>query len=186
MKKILLTTILFTTITLSADINKELKTEAKQAFMKMGKTLQANMKKNMKEGGAIQASHFCTQEATNIENEVNKHYKKNIKVKRVSLKYRNQKNTPTADEAKVLQEIQSKVNNHQKVPKMIIKKISKNSYKVYKPIFIKKKVCLVCHGTEQAIDKNAYKIIKEKYPKDMAIDYKDGDFRGAFIAEIVK
>ncbi len=186
MKKTLLLVALFSSLLLNANQNQDIKIQAKKAFMKMGKTLQANMKKNMKQGGAKQAAHFCSQEAVGLENKINKSYKNNIKVKRISLKYRNPKNAPTPDELKVLQEIQNRLTNHKKVPKMIVKKISKNSYKVYKPLFITKNVCLKCHGTDKTIDKNAYKIIKQTYTDDKAINYKKGDFRGAFVAEITK
>jgi hypothetical protein len=186
MKKIMLTTVLFGTMLLNANPNKEIKQEAKHAIMKMGKTLQMNMKKNMKKGGALKAAKFCSQKAMKIEYKVNKSYKKGVSVKRISLKYRNPKNAPTKDEAKVLEEIQNKVNNHQKVPKMIVKQLSDNTYKVYKPIFMAKKVCLKCHGTDKTRNKKAYKVIKETYPHDKAINYKKGDFRGAFVAEITK
>ena len=186
MKKTLLAIILLSSMLLNANTNKEIKLQAKQAFMKMGKTLQSNMKKNMKKGGPIKAANFCSQEAVNIEHKVNANYPKWIRVKRISLKYRNPNNAPSDDEAKVLKEIQDKVDNHQKVPKMIVKKISQHTYKVYKPLFIGKKVCLKCHGMKDIRDQKAYKIIKETYPQDKAINYKKGDFRGAFVAEITK
>ena len=187
MKRIILSMMLLLSATLlSAVTNKEIKLEAKTAIMKMGSTLKSHMKENMKQGGPLQAAKFCSQEAVKIEKEVNKSYKNGISVKRISLKYRNPDNKPTVDEAKVLEQIQNDVNEHKKVPKMIVKQISQHKYKVYKPIFINKNVCLVCHGDAQTRSDAAYKTIKEKYPNDKAIDYKKGDFRGAFVAEIIK
>ncbi len=187
MKKIILSVALITSSSLLiADSNKEIKQEAKIAIMKMGKALKTNMKKNLKAGGVLQAASFCLQNASEIEKKVNDSYPKGITVKRVSLKYRNPANKPSIDEEKVLKQIQSDVEAKKEIPKMIVKEVSKNSYKVYKPIFINKDVCLVCHGSKQVRDKEAYKLIKEKYPNDKAVDYKKGDFRGAFVVDIVK
>jgi hypothetical protein len=185
-KKTLFLSVLASATLLNATTYKEIKMEAKAAIMKMGKTLQSNMKKNMKAGGAIQAADFCSKKATDIEKKVNANYQKGVSVKRISLKTRNPNNMPKSDEKLVLEQIQNDFENGKKVPKMIVKHISKNKYKVYKPIFLEKKVCLKCHGDIKHRDKKAYKIIKEKYPHDKAINYNAGDFRGAFVVEIIK
>lgn len=171
---------------LSAASNQEIKQEAKAAMMKMGKTLKSHMKQNMKAGGPMQAATFCSSEASTLAKQVNESYPKGISAKRISLKYRNPEDKPTADEAKVLEQIQADVTAGKKVPKMIVKEIAKNSYKVYKPLFINKGICLTCHGDAQTRDPEAYKLIKEKYPNDKAVGYKQGDFRGAFVVTIIK
>jgi len=186
MKKVLITSILVGTTLLNATTTKEIKLEAKSAIMKMGKTLKSNMKKNMKQGGAIQAAQFCTQKATKLETKINSTFRDGLSVKRVSLKYRNPANKPTADEKAVLAKIQNDLQNNRKVPKMIVKQLSANSYKVYKPIFIAKKVCLKCHGDITTLSKGAYKVIKSKYPHDKAVGYQIGDLRGAFVVSITK
>ena len=187
MKKIILSMMLVAGATLlSAATNKEIKQEAKAAMMQMGKTLKTHMKQNMKAGGPVQAAKFCSEEASKLVAEVNKSYKEGVSARRISLKYRNPADKPTADEAKVLEQIQADIKAGKKIPKMIVKKITKNSYKVYKPLFIDKGVCLTCHGDVQVRDPEAYKLIKAKYPNDKAIGYKKGDFRGAFVVTIVK
>ena len=187
MRRIILPIMLLASASLlSAATNQEIKQEAKSAIMKMGGALKSHMKQNMKAGGPKQAAGFCLEEASNIAKKVNSSYPEGVSVKRVSLKYRNPANKPTADEAKVLEQIQSDVTAHKKVPKMIVKEIAKNSYKVYKPIFINKGICLTCHGDAQTRDPEAYKLIKAKYPNDKAVDYNQGDFRGAFVVTIVK
>jgi len=182
MKRIVLPMMLLASASLlSATTNKEIKQEAKHALMKMGGALKSHMKANMKAGGPVQAAGFCLKEASKIAKKVNESYPKGVSVKRVSLKYRNPADKPTADEAKELEQIQRDVDAHKTIPKMIVKEVAKNSYKVYKPIFI-----LTCHGDAQTRDPEAYKLIKAKYPHDKAIGYKKGDFRGAFVITIVK
>ena len=187
MKRVVLPIMLLTSASLlNATTNKEIKQEAKSAIMKMGGTLKSHMKQNMKAGGPLQAAGFCLQEASEIAKKVNSSYPKGVSVKRISLKYRNPANKPTADEAQVLKAIQTNVNAHKTVPKMIVKKLAKNSYKVYKPIFMNKGVCLTCHGDATVRNPEAYKLIQAKYPHDKAIGYKKGDFRGAFVVTILK
>jgi len=186
MKKLFVLSVILSAALLNATTNKELKAEAKAAIKNMGQTLQAEMKKNMKSGGALKAAQFCSKEATNIEKDINSKYKKGVTVKRVSLKYRNPENAPTDDEAMVLKQMQRKLKDHKNKPSMKVMKIADNYYKVYKPIFVNKKVCLKCHGDSKHRDQKAYKEIKKAYPHDKAKGYKIGDFRGAFVVEIKK
>ncbi len=187
MKKILVVLFaLIATLSLQADNNKEIKMEAKAAIMKLGKTLKGEVMKNMKAHGPQSTAYFCYKNAKNLTDKINKTYPSGISVKRISLKARNKNNYPTSkDEIEMLKKLEAKTKAGEKLPKLIVEKISKNHYKVYKPIIINKK-CLVCHGDEKHRNKDAYKTIKSKYPNDKAIGYKVGDFRGAFVADIVK
>ncbi len=178
--------LLAVSLSLQANNNKEIKMEAKKAIMKLGKTLKGEVVKHMKTQGAQSTAYFCYKSATNLTKKVNSTYPKGISVKRISLKIRNKDNFPASkDEIEMLKNLEQKVKNKEKLPKLIVEKISPNHYKVYKPILVGKK-CLVCHGDKKHRNKEAYKTIKEKYPNDKAIGYKVGDLRGAFVADIVK
>jgi hypothetical protein len=49
----------------------------------------------------------------------------------------------------------------------------------YKPIRIAMPACLKCHGSaEKDIDPKTLAIIRQKYPDDLATNYKEGDLRG--------
>ena len=184
MKRVtIFSTLLLINLTLNAN-EEVIKKEAKEAIKQMATTLKANVKKNMKKGGVIETAKFCSLKAKEIEHNVNKSYKEDIRVKRISLKYRNPADKPTKDEEEVLKNLQKSFEQKKKLPPLIVKKVSKDTYKVYKPIFIAKKLCLKCHGDIKTRDEEAYKIIKRAYPKDKAIDYKMGDLRGAFVAII--
>ncbi len=172
-------------LSLQAATNKEIKMEAKSAIMKLGKTLKGEVVKNMKAHGAISTAYFCYKNAGKLTKKVNSTYPKGISVKRISLRNRDKNNYPSSkDEIAMLKKLTIQAKAGKKLPKMIVEKISNNHYRVYKPIFIGKK-CLVCHGDIKHRNKEAYKIIKEKYPNDKAIGYKVGDFRGAFVANII-
>ena len=170
---------------LSASSTKEIKLEAKTAIMKMGKTLKMNMKKSMKKGGVVEAAKFCASRAAQLESDINKTYKDGVSVKRVTIKPRNQNNMASSDERIVLNTFEKLQKEGKALPKMIVKEISKNHYKVYKPM-VMGGVCLKCHGNPKSMNKEVVSLIKEYYPNDKAMGYKKGDFRGAFVAEIIK
>ena len=186
MKKILLSTALLSLTLLNAATTQEIKDEAKTAIVKLKTTLQTELKANMKKGGVQQAAVFCSDRASDITHAVNISFANHAKIRRISLKPRNSANSPKSDERIVLEQMQKDIDNGKKLKPLIVKQIYKDTYKVYKPIFINKGVCLKCHGNTQIRDAKAYKIIKQNYPNDRAINYKMNDFRGAFVVTIVK
>jgi len=87
MKKLLLSTLLVSAIFANTLSNAEIKQEAKDAIMKLQKTLQTQLKANLKKGGPVQAANFCSARAQAIAHEVNVSFAKEITVHRTSLKY---------------------------------------------------------------------------------------------------
>ena len=148
------------------------------------KTLGKNMKKNMKAGGPMKALDFCSQEAYNLTEKVNKQLPKGVHVKRISMKFRNPANQPAADETIVLEALQKLKNANVILPKQIVQKVDGNTYKYYKPLVINKKVCLKCHGDIKDVELR--RAIEERYPIDKATHYKMGDLRGAIVVTIKK
>jgi len=180
---------LYTTMGFAKNVQKKTnhleKKMAKKAIKKLMKNMQKNFKSAMQKNGPVGAVDFCSNNAENIINQVNKSFKKNITIKRVTLKPRNPKDLAKDDEKEILTALEKLKQNKVLLPKLLIQKIDKTHTKVYKPIIVKAK-CLICHGTEDKLDKKAYEAIKEKYPNDKAIGYKVGDLRGAFVVDIVK
>ena len=186
MKKLLLPALFLSATLLSAASDAEIKQEAKDAIMKLKSTLQTQLKANLKKGGPLQAANFCSRKAQAITHEINVSFAKETTVHRTSLHYRNSENSPKSDEREVLEAMQKDFDAGKTLPNLIVKKIYDDTYKVYKPIYINKGVCLKCHGDISTLDKNAYSAIKENYPQDKATGYKMGDLRGAFVVKIVE
>ena len=185
-KIMLLPAILLSATLLNATSNKEIKQEAKDAITKLKNTLQTHLKENLKKGGVSQAADFCSTKAQAITHEINVSFAKETTIHRISLKYRNSVNSPKTDERKVLQSMQKDFDAGKALPDLLVKKIHDNTYKVYKPIYISKGVCLKCHGDVSKLDKKAYSSIGKNYPNDKALNYKMGDLRGAFVVKIVE
>jgi len=182
---IMISSILFSTYTF-AETKKEfeIKEEAEKAIRTVAGQVQLALYHKTKEGGSSKAATFCSKNAMPLAKAASKNLPKGIKVRRITNKPRNIKNKATPEQMKVLEEIESKLNNGEKID-MIVKQKSENHYQVYKPIKIMSK-CLNCHGTDKTRDKEAYKIISKEYPNDKAMDYNLYDFRGAFLIDIIK
>jgi len=166
------------------DTFKDVVKTGKESSKLLLKTLGSNMKKKMKAGGAMNALDFCSKEAYNLTEKVNKELKKGVSIKRISLKYRNPANKPEADEMKVLEALTQLKSADVILPKQIVQKVDATTYKYYKPLLINKKVCLKCHGDIQ--NKKLADAIAKKYPADKATHYKMGDLRGAVVVTVKK
>lgn len=147
------------------------------------KTLSSNMKKHMHDGGVMDAFNFCSDKAYPLTEKVNKTLPSGIKVKRISLKFRNPANKPQEDEAKVLESIEKLKDLNVLLPEYFIETVDTNTFKYYKPIVINNKACLKCHGD---VSKNIdlKRAIENVYPIDNAKDYKMNDVRGAVVVTI--
>lgn len=164
--------------------NKAIKLEAKQAIMKVGGALKKNLIANIKKGGMVGAAKYCSLSSVSRAKEVSKTLPKGVSVKRITLKPRNINNKANEKDSKVLKSLANQKENG-KMPKMVVKKINDNHYKVYKPILMGG-LCLQCHGTDNTRNKEAYNEILKHFPNDKAIGYKMKDLRGAFVVDIVK
>jgi len=165
------------------DLQEVVKT-GKSSTQLLLKTLGKNMKMHMKKGGAMDALNFCTQEASTLTDKVNKELPKGVSVKRISAKVRNVSNATQENELAVLNTFESMQSANIILPKYLIEKVDSTTYKYYKPLVIKKQVCLKCHGTLK--DTKLKRAIHEKYPLDNAMGYKMGDLRGAIVVTIKK
>jgi len=102
------------------------------------------------------------------------------KVRRTAIKYRNPKNKPDATDLAVMTQLKST----QDFTKPVAVDMG-DKYRVYKGLPTQKP-CLICHAHEDAIKPKVLKIIKQRYPKDMATGFVEGEFRGVVVAEIEK
>ena len=181
MKKLLLVSALAASVLLASQSSYE--QTADKVAKELLKTLGSNLKKHLKSGGPIEALHFCSAHAYNLTQKVSDKFGQHIDVKRISLKPRNPANTPDAEETAILQKMEKNYQTTKKPSSVTVEK--RNEVVVYKPLIIKKKACIICHGD---LDKNPKlaKAIKDIYPADKATGYKMGDFRGAIVVIIKK
>jgi nitrate reductase cytochrome c-type subunit len=167
---------------MSKEEKKMIALEAKKAMKIVGGGLLKEVKKNMKEGGVLQAAAFCANNASELTAQLSKNLDEGVSVRRITNKPRNSNNIAKNDfEQSVLDKMEKE--DRKKHP--VVKKVSANHYQVYKPIRTNDK-CLVCHGDATKRNAQAYEQILAKFPNDKAINYKAGEFRGAFLIDIIK
>jgi hypothetical protein len=146
------------------------------------KTLGKNMKQRLTDGGVMKALDFCSNEAFTLTEGVNKKLPNGVRVKRISGKFRSPSNKASEKELAVLASFKKMQELNIILPKHLIEKVDSHTYKYYKPLVIKKKACLLCHGEIKDIDLK--REIASRYPIDKAMGYKMGDLRGAVVVTV--
>ncbi|NPA30182.1 MAG: DUF3365 domain-containing protein [Epsilonproteobacteria bacterium] len=154
-----------------------------KASKKLLKTLGGNLKKHMKAGGPADALAFCAANAADLTAKVDRELGKKVTIKRITLKPRNPANEAKGEEKAILKALETLNYNGVKLPKHLVQKTA-SGYRYYKPLVIKKQVCLKCHGPNIAPKLKA--VIDKHYPTDKARGYKMGDLRGAIVVDIQK
>ncbi|MEO2068808.1 MAG: DUF3365 domain-containing protein [Desulfurobacteriaceae bacterium] len=149
-----------------------------RASKELMKELKSNLVRAISKKGTEGAVLFCAKEAEKITKIVNNRLG-NIKVSRVSEKYRNPTNRPSKIDVEVLRLLEEKQKEGDLPPFYIsaVKKGGKVFYIYYKPL-ITNQFCLNCHGSLKSMDPKIVRVIKEKYPNDKAVNYKAGELRG--------
>ncbi len=145
------------------------------------KTLKHKLKKAKKKGGLEAMAKYCAEESLKDIDAIRQKYGKELGVRRVSLGYRNSKNAPKADEAKMLEALDLLVKANAFLPKTIVQAHEDGSYKVYAPITLNSRTCKKCHGDKESIDPKIVKYFASKYKDDKGYGFHSGDLRGAIV-----
>jgi len=142
-------------------------------------TLKPTLKSALKQDNTQEiAMGTCSSIAMKMTNDYN-NVSPNVKVRRTALKYRNPANKPDNTDKEVMYRLQA-VNDGKPVAVDM-----GSTYRVYKPLKMKSS-CLLCHGSTTQISPKVLKIIRTKYPHDLATGFKLGEFRGAVVSEFQK
>lgn len=181
MQKTLVLSLFLSSLLFSKEIPQDIIDTGDKLSKELLTQLVSKLSHEIKTNGLLSAAQFCNSNALTLTEEVNLRQVEGVSIKRISLQERNSANIAKADETAVLESMQKKLEKKE-LSEYVIEKEGK-TYKYYKPLVIKKDVCLKCHGdisTNPELDA----FIKEAYPHDKAIGYKMGDLRGAILVEI--
>ncbi len=138
-------------------------------------TLVKTVSQKISERGAPHAITFCNENALPLLDSISNIH--GVSVTRVSEKYRNPMNKPDKQDLVALKALsKGNIKYYQ----------NKNASIYYAPIRIGMPTCLKCHGEAKDIDAPTLTKIKELYPSDKAVDYKIGEFRGAWKVSLAK
>lgn len=135
------------------------------------KNLGSNLMKKMKEGGPKKAIPFCNVKAIPLTEDISLKY--NVLVKRTSDKIRNNQNSATQEESKIIDGYKASISKKEALAPVVNLDNSGKPH-FYAPILLQKK-CLKCHGD---IGKETDSLIKSLYPNDLATGFKENELRG--------
>ena len=156
--------------------------KGKSIAMGTFKILGSKLKSAIKKGGPVAGIDVCSSEAMKLTDSISKVY--NVKLKRVSLKNRNENNAANNSEKLILDYWQTEIDNGKKIKPKVIRDENQEITFVA-PIKIKQQ-CIVCHGSDDFVSPDVRLKLKEHYPNDKARDYNEGDLRGAWIITFPK
>lgn len=145
-------------------------------------TLRNTLVRAIGEKGFPGAVSFCNTEALPL---TNSYVYEGIIIKRSSDKIRNSANAPDSIEQEILSVYLQMKKDKQEL-KSVLKKDAAGNYHYFKPILLQT-MCLNCHGDKTTqIKPDTWEVILQKYPKDAAFNYKDGDLRGIWHLTFLK
>ncbi|RLD64846.1 MAG: hypothetical protein DRI95_10005 [Bacteroidetes bacterium] len=146
----------------------------KEIYQLTGKTLVGKVKKAIKEDGPFGAIDFCKLKAYPLTDSLSKLYQ--AEITRVAIKYRNLNSKANKQEEKVINDYIKQLSQNIELKPIVI--AEKEIIHYYAPIKVEH-ACLTCHGNPGSnIPDTLYNHIKNLYPDDIAIDFKEGDIRG--------
>lgn len=154
--------------------------ESRKVAQEFMQTLGGTLKKQLALGGAESAIGVCKEIAPALANE----YSKNGRVvKRVSLKNRNPvQGVPDTWEQNVLAGFDLNQQEGKPVSEMEVTTVSNDTdgrWFRYMKAIPTQAMCLQCHGQPSDISERVRILILNEYPQDKAVEYSEGQVRGA-------
>jgi hypothetical protein len=158
-------------------------TQARQLATELADEVRALLFKELEKGGYVGAVRACSEAAQENSDEFTTrtgHY-----ARRVSLGYRNPKNSPDGYERQRLEEF-DRLNREKKLDGDYFEAVREEGreYLRYMKPLVAGPMCVTCHGQKENIPAEVRAILAEKYPDDRATGYRAGDVRGAISVKI--
>jgi len=152
---------------------------AAAAVKDLGQVLQQLLGEELRRGTLEGAVKSCSESAQVVTGEFAK--ERAVELRRVSLKYRNQKDQPDDWEAAKLRQWEPLARQN-RLPADYAETVTENGkrfLRYMKPITVQG-VCLSCHGPREQLPAGVRHVLDERYPRGNATGYKAGELRGAF------
>lgn len=152
---------------------------SRAAVIKFASELKDELMGALFTGGATAAIEICSKKAPEIAAQISK--ETGFKVRRTSLKIRNEANAPDEWELKTLQSFEKRLAEGEDPTAMEFSEVVEaNGVKLYRYMksIATKPPCFNCHGYEMS--QEVAEKIKSTYPNDKAVGYELGQIRGAY------
>ncbi len=160
------------------------KSIADSVYMKKGNsivsltfdTLRSSLLSAISTHGMDGAIAFCHEKAYPLTTT----FDDSVVIRRTSLRIRNSNNNPDSLELLILKEMEELVQSAKMPAEKIVRHPATGEIHFFKPILLQA-MCLNCHGAPGSQIQNATLVkIKQLYPEDQAVNFKEGDLRGVW------
>lgn len=137
-------------------------------------TLRSSLQGAIAQGNFEGAIAFCREQAYSVTST----YADSFQISRTALRVRNPNNRPDSLELAVLIEMGNEMQAARQPGVKVVR--TENKVHFFKPIILQA-MCLNCHGIPgQQIAERTLSRIRELYPTDQAVNFREGDLRGAW------
>ncbi|MBA4055102.1 MAG: hypothetical protein C0490_10345 [Marivirga sp.] len=139
-------------------------------------TLRNSLLSTISSNGVDGAISFCNENAYPITGI----YADSVVIRRTSLRVRNPNNKPDSLELLTLNDMEGLMRSSKMPPARVVRQHSRGEIHYFKPIILRA-MCMNCHGTPGVQIQNLTQTkIKQLYPDDQAVNFKEGDLRGVW------
>jgi hypothetical protein len=146
-------------------------------------SLMTTLQEKIATDGPEVAIAYCRLEALPLTAQVAQEFPSVKNVRRTALRVRNPANAPDDTDRSVLEEWLASW-NPTTPPQPVIKEYSAadgtQELRYYRPVPVMA-TCLACHGNGEQIPDNVRAALQRDYPQDEAVDFREGDLRGAIV-----
>jgi hypothetical protein len=146
-------------------------------------SLMTTLQEKIATDGPEAAIAYCRLEALPLTAQIAGEFPSVKNVRRTALRVRNPSNAPDATDRSVLEEWLA-VWNPTVPPQPVIKEYTAadgaKELRYYRPVPVMA-TCLACHGSGELIPDNVRAALQRDYPQDEAVDFQEGDLRGAIV-----
>jgi hypothetical protein len=146
-------------------------------------SLMTTLQEKIDSEGPEAAIAYCRLEALPLTARIAEEFPSVKNVRRTALRTRNPANAPDATDRSVLEEWLASW-NPTTPPQPVMREFASadgtKELRYYRPVPVMA-TCLSCHGSGDEIPGNVRAAIKRDYPQDAAVDFQEGDLRGAIV-----
>lgn len=150
---------------------------AKEMAQSLKKTLGEQLKAALTDGGPVNAITVCEQIALPLTDSVSARHP-NASVRRTALRWRNPVNAPDEAARAIMIDWEAALASGAPAQPQVTR--SGDETRVLLPI-LTESVCLKCHGDPQSFSPELTSSLEQLYPEDHAVDFNEGDLRGALV-----
>ena len=177
----LLVTLILSARTLAADPTPQ--EIGDQVAGRLFASLMTNLQEKIASEGPEAAIAYCRLEALPLTAQIAEEFPQVKNVRRTALRVRNPANQPDATDRSVLEQWLASW-NPAAPPKPVMQEFTTadgtKEIRYYRPVPVMS-TCLACHGSGDEILGNVRAALQRDYPNDAAVDFQDGDMRGAIV-----